>query len=98
MTLNDLTDNYGITIEPFDARWKASIEEYDTGNSFEGTDTTPTAAIDAALDALETAGGCHEDSPDDYDDSMDGDHESALASAGFGTDEDYSGCNDEGEW
>jgi hypothetical protein len=24
-----------------------------------------------------------------YDDSMDGDHESALASAGFGTDEDY---------
>jgi len=35
---------------------------------------------------------CHEmedDYPDDYDDSMDGDHESALASAGFGTDEDY---------
>ncbi len=27
----------------------------------------------------------------EYDDSMDGDHESALASAGFGTDEDY-GC------
>lgn len=25
----------------------------------------------------------------DYDDSMDGDAESALASAGFGTDEDY---------
>ena len=25
----------------------------------------------------------------DYDDSMDGDHDSALASAGFGTDEDY---------
>lgn len=24
-----------------------------------------------------------------YNDSMDGDHESALASAGFGTDEDY---------
>ena len=24
-----------------------------------------------------------------YDDSMDGDHASALASAGFGTDEDY---------
>lgn len=28
---------------------------------------------------------------DDYDDSMDGDHESGLASAGFGTDEDYGG-------
>ena len=29
--------------------------------------------------------------PDLYDDQMDGDHESALASAGLGTDEDY-GC------
>lgn len=28
-------------------------------------------------------------SEDQYDDSMDGDHESGLASAGFGTDEDY---------
>jgi len=28
----------------------------------------------------------------DLDDSMDGDHESALASAGWGTDEDY-GCS-----
>lgn len=26
---------------------------------------------------------------DAYEDSMDGDHESALASAGWGTDEDY---------
>ena len=26
---------------------------------------------------------------DDYDDSMDGDWDSAMASAGFGTDEDY---------
>lgn len=31
------------------------------------------------------------DSEDYYDDSMDGDHESALASAGWGTDEDYGG-------
>jgi hypothetical protein len=28
---------------------------------------------------------------EERDDSMDGDHESALASAGFGTDEDYGG-------
>ena len=27
----------------------------------------------------------------DMDESMDGDHESGLASAGFGTDEDYGG-------
>ena len=31
------------------------------------------------------------DSIDDYDDSMDGDFDSAMASAGYGTDEDY-GC------
>ena len=36
------------------------------------------------------------DSPDEeYDDSMDGDHESALASAGWGTDEDYGYYGDE---
>lgn len=33
--------------------------------------------------------GCEQDH--DYDDSMDGDFDSAMASAGFGTDEDY-GC------
>ena len=31
---------------------------------------------------------------DDYDDSMDGDNASALASAGWGTDEDYGGGSD----
>ena len=31
----------------------------------------------------------------DYDDSMDGDHASALASAGFGTDEDYGYTGEE---
>jgi hypothetical protein len=31
----------------------------------------------------------NEDPMNDYDDSMDGDHASALASAGWGTDEDY---------
>lgn len=30
-----------------------------------------------------------EDEDDYYDDSMDGDHESGLRDAGFGTDEDY---------
>ena len=35
-------------------------------------------------------GGLHrERGPDDYDDSMDGDWDSGMASAGFGTDEDY---------
>lgn len=31
----------------------------------------------------------------DYDDSMDGDHESALASCGWGTDEDYGYYGDD---
>jgi hypothetical protein len=32
---------------------------------------------------------------DDYDDSMDGDFDSAMASAGWGTDEDYNGWESE---
>lgn len=35
------------------------------------------------------------DDIDNYDDSMDGDFDSALASAGFGTDEDYAGYSGE---
>ena len=34
---------------------------------------------------------------DDYDDSMDGDHESGLASCGWGTDEDYGYYGDDRE-
>jgi len=32
---------------------------------------------------------------DSFDESMDGDHDSAMASAGFGTDEDYGHFSDE---
>jgi hypothetical protein len=35
-----------------------------------------------------------EDDISDYDDSMDGDAATALASAGWGTDEDYGGTDD----
>ena len=35
---------------------------------------------------------CDEHYEPDYDDSMDGDFDSAMASAGWGTDEDY-GCD-----
>jgi hypothetical protein len=34
-------------------------------------------------------GGCEDDYRDEPDESMDGDFDSAMASAGFGTDEDY---------
>jgi hypothetical protein len=35
---------------------------------------------------------------DDFDDSMDGDHESGLASAGYGTDEDYGYYADDSDF
>lgn len=38
-----------------------------------------------------------DDDEQDYDDSMDGDHESALASAGYGVDESYGNYCDDGE-
>jgi hypothetical protein len=38
-----------------------------------------------------------EDEDEDLDDSMDGDFDSAMASAGYGTDEDY-GCYGGDEW
>jgi len=38
-----------------------------------------------------------DDYEDDFDDSMDGDHESGLASAGWGTDEDYGFYGDYNE-
>ena len=37
-----------------------------------------------------------EEEEDDYDDGMDGDFDSAMASSGYGTDEDYGGFTDFG--
>lgn len=36
-----------------------------------------------------------EEDEDAYDESMDGDHDSAMASAGYGTDEDYGSYGNE---
>lgn len=51
---------------------------------------------DHDVDFYDAVDGYEGDLPDDdgedyvsYDDSMDGDHESALRDAGWGTDEDY---------
>ncbi len=47
---------------------------------------------ESMLDLIYTYADVDVDSDEDgYDDSMDGDHESALASCGWGTDEDYGG-------
>ncbi len=62
----------------------------DANGAFEKMAAQQADEVDAHEDDTEEE--CDdEDLGDDYDDSMDGDHESGLASAGFGTDEDY-GC------
>lgn len=74
-------------------------------NSDEDFDLGQDELLDAGMDCCPACGeddeecDCHEylDS-EDYDDSMDGDHESGLASAGWGTDEDYGGSNDYDPW
>lgn len=38
------------------------------------------------------------DTDDYYDDSMDGDHDSAMTSAGWGTDEDYGHYDDDADF
>jgi hypothetical protein len=43
----------------------------------------------------EYVGESDQEPSDDWYEGQDGDHESALASAGFGTDEDYGGCGDD---
>lgn len=56
-------------------------------------DSNPDLALVEAQEELMYEGPeMHDDEilcEDDYDDSMDGDHDSALASVGWGTDENY---------
>lgn len=50
----------------------------------------PTSMVLAVFDRLQR----EEQEQDRFDDSMDGDFDTAMASAGYGTDEDY-GCYDD---
>lgn len=56
--------------------------------------------INDKLDEVENLLGLNDeyDAECDFDDPMDGDHESALASAGFGTDEDYGYFGGGDDW
>jgi len=58
--------------------------EYDDHDDFYGID-----ADDRTNDYWAGDDDLENDPDDSFDDSMDGDAESALASAGWGTDEDY---------
>jgi hypothetical protein len=59
---------------------------YDDHNDFWGL---PENELDEIRDQMNEDEGYDDDGYDDYDDSMDGDHDSAMESAGWGTDEDY---------
>ena len=74
--------NILIDIEDLWADGKFSDEIAEIINKQYGTVYTE-AEIDAAISQI------IEDQDQRYNDDMDGDHASALASAGFGTDEDY---------
>jgi hypothetical protein len=50
----------------------------------------PTSMVVAVFDRLQR----EDQEQDRFDDSMDGDFDTAMASAGYGTDEDY-GCYDD---
>ncbi len=56
-------------------------------------DFNPRDYPDGVEDDLYEVTGCSE-SDAEYDDSMDGDWDSGMASAGFGTDEDYGFAED----
>jgi len=64
-----------IKLKPSDAIAEAINKQYGTAY----TDVEVDAAIEQILD----------DQDQRYNDDMDGDFDSAMASAGFGTDEDY---------
>jgi hypothetical protein len=99
-------DARGAELDDLVAKAKAKVEyandyseEYVIGWTLMGdNDLTP-----SERDQLEYGGeiiyrseviSLDEDYRDDYSDSMDGDEASALASAGWGTDEDYGGSPD----
>ena len=72
-------------------------ENYDDHNDFWGL---PENELDEIRDQMNEDEGYDEENEendwdDSYDDSMDGDHESALSSAGWGTDEDYGYYGDD---
>ena len=71
-----------IDIEDMWSNGKSSDAIAEAINKQYGTVYTE-AEIDAAISQI------IEDQDQRYNDDMDGDHASALASAGFGTDEDY---------
>ena len=75
--------------------------DVDGATDSEGNEVGAVFSTDECPEDGEYCGDCGDIIREGYevsepDDSMDGDHESGLASAGFGTDEDYGYYGDEG--
>ena len=73
--------------EGFDAATEAAMSAQEQGYY--------DAEYEAWLDDLEED---YDDTGTFMDESMDGDFDSGMASAGFGTDEDYGYYGEDGEW
>jgi hypothetical protein len=83
-------DDMVVEHDPSDALLAEYL--YDDHDDFWGL---PENELDEIRDQMNEDEGYDDD--DDYDDSMDGDHDSAMESAGWGTDEDYGYFGDYGE-
>lgn len=91
--------NYGLTESDVQAvaacyDWESRVDEsnWSRGTSYETLAEMVAGEPEGFLaDISRYYGDDHylDEEDVDYDDSMDGDHESALASCGWGTDEDY---------
>lgn len=68
---------------------------YDPENSYEDDEMNPNYDDHDDFYGDVTAEDLENNWDDSVDDSMDGDHESALSSAGWGTDEDYGYYGDD---
>jgi hypothetical protein len=86
-TITVCYDTYRLALELDGIAWRDADAIADSGSyHFE-------QAIEEAIEQIEESDGRQEDSDDYYDDSMDGDHESALASV-YGDNDDFGDCSD----
>ena len=86
----ELNELYGCNLATDDAHWA----EYGITTSEQLDEYLDDCASEAQKDFMDESFASQYDE-DEVDESVDGDHESGLASAGFGTDEDYGYYGDE---
>ena len=89
--MHDLMDQRGVLIGIFSMRLTASEEAASLVALNAWDEVHGDELNDLIVEAMEV-------DQQEYDESMDGDHESALASAGWGTDEDYGLFDNDMEW